>query len=57
MDDVKNKGSLGHNDYVIVVFSILSEMSRIKKKITALDFKRADPLAYSGIYLAASTGT
>lgn len=42
---------------MIVVLNILREMSRVKKKITTLDFKRADPLAYSGIYLAASNGT
>ena len=57
MDDVKTKGSLGHSDHVIVVFNILREISRIKKKIITLDFKRTDSLAYSGIYLAASTGT
>lgn len=57
MDSVKNKGSLGHNDRAIIVFNTLREMGRMKKKIATLDFKRADPLAYSGICLAAPTGT
>lgn len=57
MDNVKNKGSLGHNDHVIIVFNTLREIRRTKKKIATLDYKRADPLAYSGIYLAAPTGT
>lgn len=56
MDDAK-KGSLGRNDHMIVVFNVLREMSRINKKISTLDFKRANPLDYSGIYLAASTST
>ncbi|PKU36746.1 rna-directed dna polymerase from mobile element jockey-like [Limosa lapponica baueri] len=57
MDDVKNNGRLGHNECVIVTFNIPRGMRRINNKITTLDFKRANPLAYLGICLETPTGT
>ena len=40
--DVKAEGSLGCSDHEIVEFRIVRGWSRVKSKITVLDFRRAD---------------
>ena len=40
--DVKVKGSLGCSDHEMVEFRILRAGRRLKSKLTALDFRRAD---------------
>ncbi|GAB0206713.1 hypothetical protein GRJ2_003136900 [Grus japonensis] len=40
--DVKLKGSLGCRDHEMVEFKILRAARRVRSKLTALDFRRAD---------------
>jgi len=42
IENMKVQGSLGCSDYEMVEFRILRGASRVKIKITMLDFRRAD---------------
>lgn len=42
MDVVKVNGSLDSNNYEIVEFNILREVSKTNGKVTVLDFRRPD---------------
>jgi len=42
LQNVKNKGSFGCSDHEMVDFRILRVQRRVKRKITTLDFRRAD---------------
>jgi len=48
---VKVKGSLGCSDHKVVEFRLLRGGTRVKSKLTTLDFRRADFGLFKDLYL------